>query len=84
MPTAKGDQFAVEFNRRRQRSWIGWEIHNHRIRLRHGMAHGAVYRLKHRVIGRIGNAAYRSAGDDEAELMDGVGRVRHQNRIARA
>jgi hypothetical protein len=46
--------------------------------------HRAIQRPQHVLIRRRRDAAHRGPGDDEAELMDRVGRVRHQDGVARA
>ena len=73
----------VEFPAGEQRGRVGREVHDQRRRLRHRMPHGAVDRLQHRVIRRVGDGTGGGAGDDEAELVDRVGWVGHQDRVAR-
>ena len=48
------------------------------------MPHRAVQRPQHLLIRRGRHGSHRGAGDDEAELVDRIGRVGHQDRVARA
>ena len=78
------DQILVEFPAGQQRCRVGGKIHDQRGGLGHGMAHRAVNRGQHFIIRRIGDEAGRGAGNDEAELMDRVRRVGHQDGVAGA
>ncbi len=76
-------QRLVEIQGRHVGGGVGREIHDQRGRLRHGVAHRAVDGAQHLIIRRGGDGAHRSTRDDEAELMDGIRRVWHQNRVTR-
>ncbi len=81
---AERHDLAVEIQRGDVGGRVGREVHDQRRGLRHRVAHRLVQRPQHRLVRAGRDRADRGAGDDEAELVDRVGRVRHQDRVARA
>ena len=84
MLAGEGDHLPVEIQRGDVGRRVGREIHDQRGRLRHRVTHRLVQGAQHRLVRGGGDAADGRPGDDEAELVDRVGRVGHQDRIAGA
>ena len=78
----EGDDLAIEVQLGEIGGRIGGEVHDQRGRLRHRVAHRAVERAQHLLVRPGRNAAHRGAGDDEAELVDRVRWIGHENRVA--
>ena len=82
MTPGHGDDFPVKVQVRYQGSRIGRKIQYQSRRLGHRMANRVIDRREQFVIDTDGQMANRTAGYDETEFVNGIGRVWHQNHVA--
>ncbi len=79
---AEIDDLGIEIEIDNLRRRIGREVDDQRQRLRHGCRH-RLLQLAHEIdLGPDRDMTHRGAGDDEAEGMDRIGRIRREDDVA--
>ena len=82
VPAAKLYDLAIEIEVGDQRRRVGRVVQDKGHRLRHRMHDRALERRQERRVRYDGHGAHGAAGDDKAELVDRIGRARHQDDVA--